>query len=128
MILGGSILLTGAAGFSAGVQLSLTDFPEKQPPATAQTLNLLHSDLGVPVLLIGIAAILLSTGIAFLRLHNLPSWFAWITIILGAIALTGFYLITIVAFIPWMIFISWITFRRSPLGQTEPSVNEQGDP
>ena len=57
-------------------------------PATAQTLNVLSSDMWLPVV-VGLALLGLGTGVSALRSATLPTWLGWVSVAFGLLALAG---------------------------------------
>jgi hypothetical protein len=85
--IGGAIYATGMLLMSALV-VALVDTGHYALNGAAQTLNVLSSDLWVPVV-VGISILALGTGVAAIRTRALPRWLSWASIVLGVLAVSG---------------------------------------
>jgi hypothetical protein len=89
-----NVVTAGGAVYAVGLMImtsltvALIDAADNNLPGTAQTLNLLSSDLWLPVVL-GLALLGLGTGVAALRSATLPKWLGWVSVAFGLLALAG---------------------------------------
>ena len=88
---GGIVFAVGATIF-AGLAFTAGDAVDDVGPATLQTLHALEMDMFFTIA-VGTAAFLLGAGIGALKSGVLPSWLAWVAIVIGVIAITplGFF-------------------------------------
>ena len=84
---GGAVYATGLM-IMTGLTVALVDAANNNLPGTAQTLNLLSSDMWLPVVL-GLALLGLGTGVSALRSATLPKWLGWVSVAFGLLALAG---------------------------------------
>jgi hypothetical protein len=68
--------------------VALIDAAKDNMPGTAQTLNVLSSDMWLPVV-VGLALLGLGTGVSALRSAALPKWLGWVSVAFGVLALAG---------------------------------------
>jgi hypothetical protein len=85
----GAILFAAGGCLAAGMQLTLSDVPDRLAPAAAQALNVLNNDLNAVLVMGGISALQFGYGIAILRTKLLPEWLGWVSIAFGVLALAG---------------------------------------
>ncbi len=89
-----NVVTAGGAVYAVGLMLmaamtvALVDAAKDHLTGTAQTLNVLSSDLWVPVV-VGISLLGLGTGVSALRSATLPTWLGWASVVLGVLALAG---------------------------------------
>ena len=89
-----SVITAGGAVYAAGLMImtsltvALIDAANSKLPATAQTLNVLSSDMWLPVV-VGLALLGLGTGVSALRSATLPKWLGWASVAFGLLALAG---------------------------------------
>src|SRR6476659_9142184 len=88
---GGIVFAVGATIF-AGLAFTAGDAVDDVGPATLQTLHVLEMDMFFTIA-VGTAAFLLGAGVGALKSGVLPSWLAWVAIVIGVIAITplGFF-------------------------------------
>ena len=84
---GGAVYATGLM-IMTGLTVALVDAAKNNMPGTAQTLNVLSSDMWLPVVL-GLALLGLGTGVSALRSATLPKWLGWVSVAFGLLALAG---------------------------------------
>jgi hypothetical protein len=84
---GGAVYATGLM-IMTSLTVALVDAANNNMPGTAQTLNVLSSDLWLPVVL-GLALLGLGTGVSALRSATLPKWLGWASVAFGLLALAG---------------------------------------
>jgi hypothetical protein len=88
------VVTVGGAVYDAGLMtmtaltVALIDAARDNLPGTAQALNVLSSDLWLPVV-VGLALLGLGTGVAALRSGALPGWLGWVSVAFGVLALAG---------------------------------------
>jgi len=85
---GGAVIYTSALGIIAMTQIMLLDAADTRDVAVARTLNVIDNDNFFPLVL-GISATALGVGLASLRSRALPGWLAWVSIVIGVLALAG---------------------------------------
>ena len=89
-----SVITAGGAVYAAGLMMmtaltvALIDAAKNNMPGTAQTLNVLSSDMWLPVV-VGLALLGLGTGVSALRSATLPKWLGWVSVAFGLLALAG---------------------------------------
>jgi len=89
-----NVVTAGGAVYAAGLMImtgltvALVDAANNNMPGTAQTLNVLSSDMWLPVVL-GLALLGLGTGVSALRSATLPKWLGWVSVAFGLLALAG---------------------------------------
>ena len=89
-----NVVTAGGAVYAAGLMVmtaltvALIDAAKNNMPATAQTLNVLSSDMWPPVV-VGLALLGLGTGVSALRSAALPKWLGWVSVAFGLLALVG---------------------------------------
>lgn len=89
-----NVITVGGAVYAAGLMMmtaltvALVDAAKNSMPATAQTLNVLSSDMWLPVV-VGLALLGLGTGVTALRSAALPKWLGWVSVAFGVLALAG---------------------------------------
>jgi len=89
-----NVVTAGGAVYAAGLMVmtaltvALVDAGKNNMPGTAQTLNVLSSDMWLPVV-VGLALLGLGTGVSALRSATLPKWLGWVSVAFGILALAG---------------------------------------
>lgn len=89
-----NVITVGGAVYAAGLMMmtaltvALVDAAKNSMPGTAQTLNVLSSDMWLPVV-VGLALLGLGTGVTALRSAALPKWLGWVSVAFGVLALAG---------------------------------------
>ena len=113
LILAGAAIMAVGAVTASGVEYGLAHHIGELSPSTAQTLNVLSNELGLPILA-GAFVFAISSGLAILRGAALPKWLGWVAIVLaiavlippaGFPALFGFGL--------WSIVVSILMYLRT---------------
>ena len=84
---GGAVYAVGLMMMTA-ITVALVDTANNNMPGTAQTLNVLASDMWLPVV-VGLALLGLGTGVSALRSATLPKWLGWVSVVFGVLALSG---------------------------------------
>ena len=114
---GGIVLIVGALSF-AGFTFTLGDIADDGlTPQAAQTLNALNSDFFFPVA-VGVATLLIATGISSLGSRVLPAWLAWAALVIGIVALTPLGFFGFLAFLLWAVVTSVVLWRARAAGPT----------
>jgi hypothetical protein len=112
---GGIVLVFGALSF-AGFTFTLGDVADDGlTPQAAQALNALNSDFFFPVA-VGVATLLIATGIASLGSRVLPAWLAWAALVIGIVALTPLGFFAFLAFLLWTLVTSVVLWRARAAG------------
>ena len=107
---GGIVLILGALSF-AGFTFTLGDVADDGlSPQAAQTLNALNSDFFFPVA-VGVATLMIATGISSLGSRALPAWLAWAALVIGIVALTPGGFFGFLAFLLWTVVTSIVLWR-----------------
>jgi hypothetical protein len=89
-----NVVTAGGAVYAAGLMVmtaltvALVDAAKNGMAGTAQTLNVLSSDMWLPVV-VGLALLGLGTGVSALRSATLPTWLGWVSVAFGLLALAG---------------------------------------
>jgi hypothetical protein len=89
-----NVVTAGGAVYAVGLMMmtaltvALIDAAKNNMPGTAQTLNVLSSDMWLPVV-VGLALLGLGTGVSALRSATLPKWLGWVSVAFGLLALAG---------------------------------------
>lgn len=108
---GGLLYALGLAVFGM-TQIALSDAADLGQPQVAQALNILDNDNFLPTVL-GLAVVLLATGIHTLGSGALPRWLGWVSIVLGVLALAGpAGFIAFLLFPLWVLAASILLYRR----------------
>jgi MFS family permease len=89
ILLAGIIILAGGGLVSNGTWAALTDDPKKMLPATAQALNFLTNDIAIAGIVVGVSIIMWAAGFIIFKTRILPRWLAWVSFVLGVVALAG---------------------------------------
>lgn len=117
----GGVLVFAAGGvLSAGSFLALGDQPRVLSAATAQTINLIQSDVSNSFTQAGLAVFYLATGAAILRGRLLPGWLGWVSVVLGILAAS--LVLAFVAFIAtalWVIVVAFLLRAKAARERAE---------
>ncbi len=113
---GGAVVFSAGAAVAASVHFALADLADDSvmSPVAIQAINGIDYDLFLffPV---GLATMVLATGISAVRSGVLPKWLAWAGVALGALGYTpGFFFVYFLAPLAplWIIVLSIIGMRR----------------
>jgi hypothetical protein len=85
---GGAVIYAVALAIFAMSQIMLLDAADLGRPEVAQALNIFDNDNFFPAVL-GLAAVLLATGLHALGSAVLPKWLAWVSIALAVLSMAG---------------------------------------
>ena len=117
----GALVVAGSAVFAAGAivyfnfDFALTVVPQHLTPAAAQTLNILALNMVLAPsaggFVFGVA-----TGLAIVRRGALPRWLGWAAIVIGVIALTPAFIVSLPLFALWAAVCGVLMWRRAPAG------------
>ena len=113
LILAGAVIMAVGAVTVSGVEYGLAHHLAELRPGTAQTLNVLTNELGLPILA-GAFVFAISSGLAILRGAALPNWLGWVAIVLGIVVLIppiGFP--ALLGFVIWSIVVSILMYQRT---------------
>jgi hypothetical protein len=121
---GGLIAAVGVLIF-AGISFTLADAADSLDPAAAQALNALNGDFFIP-LAVGMAALLIASGIGMVRGATLPSWLGWIAIVIGIAAITPAGFIAFLLGLVWIVVTGILLTLRPPTGTSGPSARSPG--
>ena len=111
LLAGAVIFVTGGLMFN-GALFALLDNPKYMSPDTAQTLNLLQSDLGAAALVIGVSIIMWAAAFTILRTKILPVWLAWFGLVIAVVALAGpLGFFAFIAMGIWILIVSFMMYR-----------------
>jgi hypothetical protein len=112
---GGIVLVFGALSF-AGFTFVLGDVADNGlTPQAAQALNALNSDFFFPVA-VGVATLMIATGLAAIGSRVLPAWLAWAALVIGIVALTPLGFFAFLAFLLWTLVTSIVLWRARAAG------------
>jgi hypothetical protein len=115
---GGLVLGTGILAF-AGFTFALADTADHLTPDAAQALHVLNSDFFFP-LAAGLGTLMIATGLSALRSRVLPSWIAWIALVLGIAAVTPAGFFAFLAFGLWTLVVSVWLWRAASVAPAAP--------
>jgi hypothetical protein len=110
--LGGGIVFAVGATIFAGLAFTAGDAVDDVGPATLQTLHALEMDMFFTIA-VGTAAFLLGSGVGALKAGVLPSWLAWVAIVIGVVALTPAGFIGFMALGIWTLVVSVMLAMRA---------------
>jgi hypothetical protein len=107
---GGVILAVGLA-IDVTISVALVQTVDHVDPVAVQSLNSLFTNDYIPFIL-GAMLILLASGLAIVRQHNLPPWLGWLGIVLALPAPTPLGVITFVGAGIWILLASVLLWTR----------------
>lgn len=110
---GGAVLFAAGGLVAAGTNFALTDVPKDLTPAAAQALNLISNDLAFPLICVGISVLALASAIVFLKSKMVPTWFGWLSVVIGIVALAGpigFFALPAIGI--WILILSYLFYSR----------------
>jgi hypothetical protein len=105
--------VVAAGGFlaAAGVHFALADYAEDIQPAAAQAINAIDGDFFLPFST-GVVTLVLASSLAARRSGVLPSWLAWVGIVLFVVAFTPAGFIAFGLSGIWIIWVSILLYLR----------------
>jgi hypothetical protein len=111
--------LVAAGGFlaAAGIHFALADYAEDIQPAAAQAINAIDGDFFLPFST-GVVTLVLASSLAARRTKVLPTWLAWVGIVLFVVAFTPAGFIAFGLSGIWIIVVSILLYLR---GEATPS-------
>ena len=107
---GGVILAVGLA-IDVTISVALVETADDIDPVAVQSLSSLYNNDYIPFVL-GAMLILLASGLAIVRQHNLPAWLGWLGIALALPAPTPLGAITFVGAGIWILLASVLLWTR----------------
>ena len=120
----GGIIVATVSALSAWITLSLMDVVDDKDVVTAKAISALGIGSWVP-LMVGLAVLLLSTGLGGLRTAVLPKWLAIVTIVLGVCCLLGPTGFAVWFAMPlWCIAVSVVLVRRQSVDASSAPLRE----
>jgi hypothetical protein len=87
VIFGSALILAAAIGVAEGIHGALSIEPDSLTPGAAEALNTLEKQFFFPTML-GFGLLMLSLGLAIVRLRLLPGALGWISLALGVVLFT----------------------------------------
>jgi hypothetical protein len=124
IVLAGAVLMAAGALITSAAEYGLAHNLSGLTPATAQTMNLISSELFLP-LIGGAFLFAIAAGLAILHGARLPNWLGWVAIVLGIAALIppasfpG-----LIGFVIWSIIVSILMYRRTGPDASTPTPRE----
>jgi hypothetical protein len=109
----GGIIATVGFWLLATVHLALADSAGKTPAQVTQTLNVLDGNDFIPVGL-GMAVLMLASGLSIVRHRPLPVWLGWVAIVLGILSFTPAGFIGFLGSGLWVLVTSIFLFLAGP--------------
>jgi hypothetical protein len=107
----GGIVAAAGIGVDAAIRFAAADLAGDVDPVVIQTLNAMWADFFFPMA-IGMATLLLATGISAQRTRMIPAWLAWIGILLAIVIFTPAGFIGFLAGGLWILVLSILLWRR----------------
>jgi hypothetical protein len=106
--------IVAATGFATGaaIHFALTEFANSDgiTPGAVQALNALDVNFFFPFG-VGIAALVLATGLAALRTRVIPIWLAWVAVVLFVVSFTPIGFVGFLLSGLWIIVVSILLWR-----------------
>lgn len=113
IVLAGAVLMAAGALIGSAAEYGLAHNLSGLTPATAQTMNLISSELFLPVIG-GACLFALASGLAILRGARLPRWLGWVAIVLGIVVLVPpASFPALLGFAIWSIVVSILIYLRT---------------
>jgi MFS family permease len=85
----GVIIFAMSGVLGSGALVALLDSPKHLTPEAAQALNFIQSDLATGATFAGVSIFMLASWMIIWKTRILPVWVAWISFVLGIVALAG---------------------------------------
>jgi hypothetical protein len=109
---GGGVIYSIALAIFGMTQIMLIDAADLGQPQVAQALNIVDNDNFFPAGL-GLAVVLLATGLHALGSGLFPRWLAWASVVLGVLSLAGpLGFVAFLLFPVWVLVVSILLYRR----------------
>jgi hypothetical protein len=109
--MGGGIVAAAGIGVDASIRFAAADLAGEINPVTIQTLTAIWADFFFPMV-IGIATLILATGLSALRTRVIPVWLAWIGFLLVVVLFTPAGFFAFLASALWILVLSILLWRR----------------
>jgi hypothetical protein len=118
---GGIVAATGIATDSA-LRFMLADAADEKSidPAALQALNVFWSDFFFPMV-VGLATLILATGLAALRTRVVPTWLAWVGFVIFVVFFTPAGFVAFLVSALWIVIVSAILWRREMASSVAPA-------
>jgi hypothetical protein len=116
----GAVTFAVGGTLSAGTMIALADVPGKLGAGAAQALNVLENDLALFADGVGIAVLLMGSGLAILRGRQLPTWLGWAAIAFSVASLLPVRFVDLPLAAIWTLTASILLFRRGGASLPEP--------
>lgn len=117
---GGAIAFATGIGVVATLNLALADLSDDLDPIAVQAINGIVWDYYIPFM-VGMCTFLLATGIAGVRSGALPTWFAWVAIVLGVVIFTPIGFFAFLAGLIWILVLSVMGVVAARRGASAPA-------
>jgi hypothetical protein len=118
LALAGGILFAVTGGVAGGTLAALADAPDHLSPTSAQTLNLLQSDMPAILSSMAFGVMAIAAGVAMLKSALLPRWLGWVSLvlgILGVVPVADFFALPAIGI--WTLLVAGVVFfRKDPDG------------
>jgi ABC-type Na+ efflux pump permease subunit len=88
-LLAGVIIFAMSGVLGSGSLVALLDSPKHLTPEAAQALDFIQSDLATGATFAGVSIFMLASWMIIWKTRILPVWVAWISFVLGIVALAG---------------------------------------
>ena len=122
VVFGGAVVYVVGLAIFAMAQIMLIDAADLGQPEVAQALNIFDNDNFFPAVL-GMATMLLASGWHLMRSAVLPKWLAWVSVVLGVLAVAGpAGFIAFLLFPFWVLAVSVLLYQRGTRAVVAPSV------
>jgi hypothetical protein len=118
---GGLIVAAGGILVGSTIEFTTADTVGDVSPQSTQTLSALNSEFFFPIIA-GFAVLLLASGLLMVRSAPFPSWFGWVTIVIGVALLTPAAFPAIVLALLWVPVTAVLLYLRTGAPRPEPGV------
>jgi len=109
--MGGGIVAAAGIGVDASIRFAAADLAGDVDGVVIQTLNALWSDFFFPMV-IGLATLILATGLSALRTRVIPVWLAWIGFLICIVFFTPAGFVAFLVSGLWVIVVSILLWRE----------------
>ena len=117
---GGALIFAAGGAFDATLSFTLAETAEDISPQSVKAFGALFENDFMPLAL-GILLILLSMGLAAIRLGVLPKWLGWIALVLAVIAVTPIGFAAFLGTALWILVVSVLLAVRGRRTATRPA-------